>query len=278
MIERLAAAIEDLRIAMDGGELREVLKLRDRLDARVAEAISEFDKAGLWEVDGATSMTAWLKSQARMTSVDAGRVASTAKRVAELPMTLSSWIDGKLSGGQIATVIASVRPEHRELFVEHEDEVVPALVALSVRDTGRAMAHWTAHAEGLVEPPTPPQPERSLYASRTLDNRLLFDGNLDGDSGEIVMTALRVAETKDCPGEEPRAASTRRADALIDICRYFLDNQTSKSGRRHRPHVNVVVEAEDLCGPPGELPRRVLRFTDGGGRHVVRLRDAPGRG
>ncbi len=63
MIERLAAAIEEVRIAAVGGELREVLRLRDLLDARIAEAIGEFDASGLWELDGATSMTGWLMSR-----------------------------------------------------------------------------------------------------------------------------------------------------------------------------------------------------------------------
>ena len=251
MIETLAQAVEGLTIGVDGGELREVLRLGDRLDARIAQALSEFDKAGLWQLDGATSRTAWLKSEARMTSLEAGRVSNTAKRVAELPITLSSWVQGDLSGGQVATVLTSVRPEHRELFELHEEEVVPALASLSVRDTGRAMAHWTSHAEGLVEKPVPPQPERSVYASHALDSRLLLDGDLDGDSGEIVMTALRVAETKDSPGEEPRSASTRRADALVDICRYFLQTQTHRPGGRHRPHVNVVVEADDFYAVKG---------------------------
>lgn len=245
MIEKLAAAIEEVRIAADGGELREVLRLRDLLDARIAEAISEFDAAGLWELDGATSMTGWLKSEARMTSRDAARMANTAKRLRELPVTRELWSDGRLSGGQVATVLASVRPEHRELFSEQEEEIVPALATLGVRDTGRAMGHWTAHAEGLVDRDVPAVPERSAHASRVLD-RVVLDADLDSDSGEIVLTALRVAETADPPGEEPRTPSTRRADALVDICRYFLDNQTTRRTGRHRPHVNVVVEVEDL--------------------------------
>lgn len=246
MLARLAEAIDNLRIAADADELREVLNLRDRLEAKVAAAVAEFDAAGLWELDAATSMTAWLKSQARMTSLDAGRLANTGKRIRELPTTLAAWRSGELSGGQVATVLASVRPEHRELFAEHEAEVVQTLAALDVRDTRRVMAHWSANAEGLIEAAQTPEPERALYASRALGDRVVLDGDLDADSGEIVLTALRVAETKDSPNEEPRSASTRRADALVDICRFFLDNQTERPGGRHRPHVNVIVDAEDL--------------------------------
>ena len=52
-------------------------------------------------------------------------------------------------------------------------------------------------------------------------------------------------------------AAWRRADALGDICRFFLDHQHDHRGGRHRPHLNVVVDFEDLAaGRPG-------RFVDG---------------
>ena len=54
-----------------------------------------------------------------------------------------------------------------------------------------------------------------------------------------------MAEAKDLPNE-PRSPAERRADALADIARFFLDNQTTKPGGRHRPHVNVVIKAEDF--------------------------------
>lgn len=107
------------------------------------------------------------------------------------------------------------------------------------------MNHWSTYAEGVVDPDRTHEPESYLRASRVLGDRVALDGDLDSDTGELVLTALRMAETKDLPGHQ-RAATTRRADALVDICRFFLDNQTTRPGARHRPHVNVVVEAEDL--------------------------------
>jgi hypothetical protein len=37
----------------------------------------------------------------------------------------------------------------------------------------------------------------------------------------------------------------------VDVCRFFLDNQRSHAGGRHRPHVNVVVELDDLVAGRG---------------------------
>jgi hypothetical protein len=132
-----------------------------------------------------------------------------------------------------------------ESFAEHEADLVPQLEALGVAETRRAISHWSAHADALIDQPIDAEPERSLRAARLLDDRVVLEGDLDADRGEVVLTALRVAETADDPGTS-RSATTRRADALADVCRFFLDNQTTKAGGRHRPHVNVIVHADDL--------------------------------
>jgi 5-methylcytosine-specific restriction protein A len=55
----------------------------------------------------------------------------------------------------------------------------------------------------------------------------------------------RLAESSDAAGEE-RTAAHRRADALVDVCRHFLDHQRVRIAGRHRPHVNVVVDLPHL--------------------------------
>ena len=45
---------------------------------------------------------------------------------------------------------------------------------------------------------------------------------------------------------ETRSPAERRADALDDIVRFFLDHQREMVGGRHRPHVNVVVRPTRL--------------------------------
>ena len=85
----------------------------------------------------------------------------------------------------------------------------------------------------------------------------MLAGELGNETGQLVATALRVAETPNGEGEEPRDAAWRRADALGDVCRFFLDHQRDRRGGRHRPHLNVVIDADDLAaGHPG-------RFVDG---------------
>ncbi len=133
-----------------------------------------------------------------------------------------------------------------ELFAEHEAELVPSLVGLSVSDTSRAMGHWAAHAGALADEGEEKESTRRLHLSQMLDRTWVLDGTLDPQSGEVVATALRMAESADSDAEPARTPAQRRLDALADLCRFFLDHQHHRPAGRHRPHVNVVIDLEDM--------------------------------
>jgi hypothetical protein len=240
MLAALAEAIEELDIPVDGVELVRALALRDRLDARITAAVGVFDSLQLWDIDGATSMTAWLRSNARMTSRSAGRLSLRARRLHRLPVGAAAYADGSLSGGQVDAILAHLDDETVGILADQEAELVPFLVPLTVAGVSRAMARWKEQA--TPERPEPKEPERSLHLSQTLDDRYVLDGSFDADGGSVIATALRLAMTEDT--DVSRTPSTRRADAMVDICRFFLDHQQGRAGGRHRPHVNVVVDLD----------------------------------
>lgn len=245
MFDALRDAVDGLQIPVDGDAISELYAIRDRLDAKLNAAVGEFDRAGLYDLEGRT-MTAWMQSHTPLTSKEAHRVTMAARQLRQFPVTREAWEQGGLTGAQVATVLATVRTEHRDLFAEHEAEIVPTLSQLDAAGTRAAMNYWRAHAEAVIDPQWTPEPERTLRAARLLGERLAVEADFDPDSGEVVLAALRVAETPDVKGEPPRTPATRRADALVDICRFFLEHQTHRAGGRHRPHVNVIVEADDL--------------------------------
>ena len=245
-MEDLAEVIEGLDIPVERDALVRVLALRDQLDARIAEVAGAFDAHELWDIDGATSMTAWLRSMASMTDRSAKRLSVLAQRMRQLPVCAAAYGDGSLSGGQVEAILAQVDDSTVALFAEQEADVVPYLVPLTVAGTSRAMASWKARA---TEPPEPAEPERSLHLSQTLDDRYVLDGSFDAEGGAVVATALRLATTDDA--DDTRTPATRRADALVDVCRFFLDHQHSRAGGRHRPHLNVVVDIDALAEGAG---------------------------
>jgi Domain of unknown function (DUF222) len=192
-------------------------------------------------------MTSWLADRGGMAGARAAATASRARKLAPLSLSPQAWRDGVLSSGQVDAIAANLDADTLELFAAHEAAVLPCLVDLSPRDVTTAMRAWREAATAGRDP----KPERphALHLSRTLADRWRVDGTLGPETGELLATALRLAQTGDDDGQPTRAPATRRADALGDVCRFFLDNQQTRRGGRHRPHLNVVLDIERYANP-----------------------------
>jgi hypothetical protein len=259
MFRQLEAAIDGLEIPLHGDALAAVLGLRDRFDAHVATAVGRFDKAGLWDVEGATSMIAWLRDRGGASKQHALRLRVTGRRFVDLPGVASAARDGVLSEGQVRAVVGTVTDKTVELFAEQEAVLVPTLEALDVAETVVVLNEWQTRAETTVGADEPkPEPSRTLHHSHTFDGQWEGRWTLRPEDGAVVDKALQLASTRDVEGEPHRLAAERRADAFVDLCRRYVDHRESdirpsKTPGRHRPHVNVIVDVAD-----GDVSGRVV--------------------
>ena len=260
MLEGLAEAVTELVIAPSAEQIEKALWLRDRLDAKISRALRDFDEAEGWRQDGSLSLTAWLAAHGRASRKEAHRDAITAGRLASLPVTAAAWADGILSSGQTAAIMANISAERAALYAEHEGEMTPFLAELSVAETAAAMRSWRMHAEAEEEGRDAADHPSVLHLSQTLDGRRELVGHLAAEDAAIVEAALAQAmgegNTRPVPGEGPMPTATqRRAEALVDLCRWFLDHYDSApTGARQRPHLSVIVSLQDLAGGgPGRL-------------------------
>jgi hypothetical protein len=261
MFEQVSAQLREMITALDipvsGEALVTSFELIDLLTSRVLEAAGAFDASEGWRAEGATSAVAWLRNETRQSRREASRCVKTARRLRDLPVTAGAYREGSLSGGQVQAIVANLNDEITPLFAEAEGEIVPVLVPLAVSDVATAMQAWAQAAKDALqddEPDLAEPPARALFLSKTLDGRGELSASLDPEAVALTECALRVAETPDVEGEPPRSPAQRRADALVDIMRFFLDHQTAQPSGRHRHHMNVIVRYEDLIeGRGGEF-------------------------
>ncbi|HEY2332722.1 MAG TPA: DUF222 domain-containing protein, partial [Acidimicrobiales bacterium] len=127
---RLEEGPGELAVPVDGDALVRVARLRDRLEAVLATAVDDFDRAGVWELEGATSITAWLRDRGGMARPQAARLLAAGRRFRELPVLAAAAKDGTLSGGQVQAVVSTPDGATVPVFAAQQAELVPTLAVL----------------------------------------------------------------------------------------------------------------------------------------------------
>src|SRR5207247_7085576 len=92
---------------------------------------------------------------------------------------------------------------------------------------------------------------RRLHASVSFLGMVRVDGDLDPETGETLLTALRAvldAESRSRGDDDDRTPAQRRADALAEICRQWLDSSERPNVAGERPHITVTVGAGAISG------------------------------
>jgi hypothetical protein len=243
----LAQLVDELEIAPVGDEIKAVIAVRDRLDARIARAVGEFDAAGLYDLDGDLTMQTWLRHHTGAAPVAATRVTLRGRKLRALPVLSGAFHDGRVAGGQVDVILDALPKRHVDLFAEHEAELLPAWEQLTVDETARVMRAWLAMADALDPGPAPSELDNEVHLSTTIGGRGELHGSLDSDLTAVADAAFRVADPKDFELTPPQ----RRAEAFRTICGFYLDHQTDRRGGRHRPHVNVAMTYEQFVAGTG---------------------------
>jgi hypothetical protein len=252
MFEQLASAVAGIDPVDDGASLAALVSLDDRLHAKVLRSLAAFDASGGWSLDGAASLSAWLRQHTDRSPGAGAGLARVAKLLARLPETAAAYEDGRLSRGQLDAITANVTMRTATHFAEAEAELLPCLFPLPAVDAARVMQEWRIRIEALLDEKEDPDHERSLTLASTFGRRWHGTLTLDDEGGSTLDTALALAVTHDAEGEPVRSFARKRADALVDIARFYLNHRAAPPKGRHRPHVNVMISLDDLQqGEPG---------------------------
>jgi hypothetical protein len=192
-------------------------------------------------------MTAWMRVHLDLTNQQANTILKTGRRVRTLPVTADAWEAGRLSSGQVEIIVANVTNRRSFLFAEHEAGLIPDLEVLDVVQTWRALQDWAARADALIDDPEPPaEPAAKLQVAKTLDGRGYLNGSFEAAGIDVIAKGLELAQAPYVAGEPAGSFAERQGRAMVDVFQFFLDHQSTKLGKRHRPHLNVVIDWSDL--------------------------------
>jgi hypothetical protein len=247
--------VPDARIEEDFAELQRASEL---LDLERLRRLREIERRGLHRLDGHVSAAAWLRSRHRVSAGLAAGSVRLARALEQMGVTREAIASGEVSFSA-ARVLADVRGTNPEAFARHEDAFVQAARERSVSELERLAPHWREHLAQERDPvleDTGPHAARKLHASVTFAGMVRVDGDLDPEAGEALLTALgAVLDAEARTGEtETRTPAQRRADALYEICRQWLDRRDRPTVGGERPHLTVTVPVEVLGSAESEDP------------------------
>jgi Domain of unknown function (DUF222)/HNH endonuclease len=253
----LRSALEELR----GEDLQDVPAEKLQADlvemeraGRVLEAerlrrIGELDRRQADARDH-VSTPAWVANRLGASLPVAAQQVRMARALNDMPSVRDALASGEMSSSAVR-VLVDAREEHPRAFGGAEDLFVRAARTLPVRQLQAAVARWSANVDSraLEERTARLRRRRRLRVCPVVSGMVRVEGELDPETGQTVMTALRSvvdAESRSSSGGEPRTHDQRRADALGEICRGWLDRKDRPTVAGERPHVVVTVPAEAL--------------------------------
>jgi hypothetical protein len=249
--------LPDARIEEDFAELHRAM---EHLEVERLRRLAEIDRRRLFERDGHLSVASWLASKFEVAWGIARHHVRMARALEDMPITRRALEEGELSLSA-ARVLVAAHETDGDAFQRSEAQLVEAARIHSTGDLQRVAAYWRQ----VVERQQSSSGEEKLRARRRLHASVTFlgmvrgDFDLDPESGETLLTALRAkldAESRSRGQDDGRTPAQRRADALIEICRQWLDLADRPKVAGERPHVTVTVGAEVLLGAsvePSEL-------------------------
>ncbi len=259
MFEVLRKAIEELAdldlSSLTGRELSggvvECSRLLGELSAQLTRLVGEADRRNVHGADGFVSATSWLRHVTGVASGVAGRRIKNARFVGEYPRIDEMYSAGRVVEDRLAA-LADLAADFPESFPDSAEMLAGFAESLGPRSFRRAVGYWRHLAmEHAASSPDGLFEKRWLRLSPTYSGMVRVDGQLDPESGAVVLEALAAATTESdrssVSAHTAEPARARRVDGLVEICRRFLDQGTVVEGGE-RPHLNVIVDLRALQG------------------------------
>jgi hypothetical protein len=252
---RLATTDEPVDVAgLSDAELHEFyLECRRRERVAAAEgaaALAEINRRRSFHREGYLSASAFVAHRAGDSHrAAAGRV-RIARALERMPGTADAFEQGDIDEVRVRRLI-DAREAAPEAFGEAEAALVDEARSLDAGTFTKTVVLWRHNTAAELARRT----ERDLYERRrlcvadTFEGMVRLDAELDPVSAETVIAAIgALAGPANRDGGDGRTPTQRRADALTELCRRYLDAGEAPISGGQKPHLNVVVDLDALTG------------------------------
>jgi len=244
-------SLSDAELGVRVDELERAARV---IGAERPRCLVEVERRGVHAADGQLSAAAWLAHRHGIPQgIVAGRV-QVARALVEMPRAAEALREGEISDSAVEALVRA-RDAAPEAFAQEEEVLVDSAKTLSYRDLRVALDRWRdgVNAAHAARDEQERHARRRFTAVVGLGGIVRTNGELDPENGQYVITALRAKVDAWLRGrtEDTRLPAQRRADALGEICREWLDLAERPSIGGERPHVVVTMNVEALRARAG---------------------------
>jgi hypothetical protein len=241
----VATALEPFESALE-----EIVRQRRELDA--AEAawlanVADYSTSGAWAADGFLSASAALQHHCHLTRPAAAATVRLAVKVPRLSEMAAAFAAGEISRAHVQVVARAYTRERAcelDLHMETFAMLARNATADDVRNTV-ALVTDAIDGDGGARSDAEIYEKRKVHSSLTMGG-VLGSWFLDVEGGKIVNAALDAQMETARMDDEPRSTQQRRADALVDICRYALafgeHPPSAEKRRRGVPNALILID------------------------------------
>src|SRR5262245_22445921 len=105
----IAALVDQPVVGPFGDDIRELLRLRSRLDSQIARRVAAFDTSGEWAIDGSRGAAGWIARECRMTHAAAHSQVHLARETREMPLVTAAWEEGRTTTAHVQRLATARR-------------------------------------------------------------------------------------------------------------------------------------------------------------------------
>ncbi|MBY4404050.1 DUF222 domain-containing protein [Rhodococcus fascians] len=224
------------------------------LEARRIALVAEIDTRVSREKLGFPGPAGWLSSTTLLSPSKATKIVALARGLKNFPDIADAVNTGSMTIDHAALILTFAETPPKNLPQEGRDIARKAMITAATgpgarTDRIRAAITKLQDTYGGNKPPPEDTDRNELFASKTLNGRLVAKMDFDAITGEKLLTALSPL-TEPHPAadgtQDDRSPAKRRADAFGLILDRYLATSNRPTEGGEKPHVNLHIRLQDL--------------------------------
>jgi hypothetical protein len=225
---------------------------RHSLDVEWTQTLAAAEAAADRDVMGFPSLVAYLKHRFGMAGGRAQRYVRNARSALNHAATFSAWKHRLITGDEAELMFRAAERTADE-YAEAEN-VLLELVGDGVEETRRVLDYWRSDVDlpGVRLDAEAQLDRRRFDVTRKQNGMVAGEFALPAVEGESLLTAVDALMPPPAD-DDTRTTTQRRADALGDLGRAFLEGSQTPVVGGERPHMVFHVDTTGLKGESGGI-------------------------